>query len=498
MKSKLTARFQDDNKIELTLSKFITGPTPGTKQEFIQLLKDATILAEKKLMSVSCLAKIVINKSPDTIRQLLFLIGEKSQTWHEFVAEAEKTLMVAYPDSIINTMRSKQNPATYNICIIHGQCTHNTNECRDIKRLIALRQNKKQRFQKNQFSKSRINVIEEKAEDGQLNSSDSNEFNLVYSMSKFSAHNPFFFNAIYNGRTIKFLIDTGADISVLPASNLVETSYLQPYIGSVKSACNTSMNIIGKVANEKFTYNSIDYQFEALVCTNEMTYAILGSDFIMKNKEVLMEILQKNVNSLQVSENKTYHTRCEKLLRKYKSIFKSEIKGGELTCNKTKHHIETTSNRPIYCKQSRIPIHYEKSIEKEIEKYIQNKIIVESNSPWNSRIVPVTKKDGDVRMCIDTRPLNKITIKDRYPLPKISEILDSLNKARVFSILDCTSGYHQIRLDEESKEKTAFSFKQGHYHFERLPFGLCNGPATFQRMMDDIFRAESFLFVIPY
>jgi hypothetical protein len=94
-------------------------------------------------------------------------------------------------------------------------------------------------------------------------------------------------------------------------------------------------------------------------------------------------------------------------------------------------------------------------------------------------------------MCIGYRSLNKITKKDNYPLPIIDEILDSLVGATVFSTLDATSGYYQVGIAEADKEKTAFAWKGGLYEFNRMPFGLCNAPATFKRLTDNIFNRKT-------
>lgn len=125
-------------------------------------------------------------------------------------------------------------------------------------------------------------------------------------------------------------------------------------------------------------------------------------------------------------------------------------------------------------------------------------IIRESKSPYCSRIVPVIKPDGSIRPCIDYRTLNTMTIKDRYPIPRIDEILDALSSAKIFSTLDATSGYYQIAMEEDDIHKTAFCYKNGFYEFTRMPFGLCNAPATFQRAMDSILKKERFKFAIPY
>ena len=110
----------------------------------------------------------------------------------------------------------------------------------------------------------------------------------------------------------------------------------------------------------------------------------------------------------------------------------------------------------------------------------------------------VKKKNGKFRFCVNYKPLNDVTKKDNYPLPRIDEILDSLKDAKWFTTLDLASGYWQIKVKEEHREKTAFITKFGTYEFKVMPFGLCNAPATFQRTMDKVLKGIKDLFVMVY
>ena len=149
-----------------------------------------------------------------------------------------------------------------------------------------------------------------------------------------------------------------------------------------------------------------------------------------------------------------------------------------------KHRIDTGMNPPLRQPVRRIPPHKREEAQRLLQDMLSKKVIQPSCSPWASPIVLVPKKDGSVRFCIDYRKVNGVTRRDAYPLPRIDDTLDTLAGAKWFSTLDMVSGYWQVEVAEEDKEKTAFCTPDGLFEFNMLPFGLCNGPATFQRLMD--------------
>jgi len=138
----------------------------------------------------------------------------------------------------------------------------------------------------------------------------------------------------------------------------------------------------------------------------------------------------------------------------------------------------------------------------EVRSYIKERLakghIRPSKSPAGYPILFVLKKNGKLRMCVDYRKLNDITIKDRYPLPNISELQDRLAHAKIFTALDLRDGYHLVRIKKGDEWKTAFRTRYGHYEYTIMPFGLTNAPATFQALINNVLREHLDIFVIAY
>ncbi|KAF5804296.1 putative nucleotidyltransferase, Ribonuclease H [Helianthus annuus] len=137
-------------------------------------------------------------------------------------------------------------------------------------------------------------------------------------------------------------------------------------------------------------------------------------------------------------------------------------------------------------------------LKKQLDELLEKGFIQPSSSPWGAPILFVKKKDGSMRMCIDYRELNKVTIKNRYPLPRIDDLFDQLQGARFFSKIDLRSGYHQLKVQEEDIPKTAFRTRYGHYEFTVMPFGLTNAPAAFMDMMNRICKPYLDKFIIVF
>src|SRR3954464_10032549 len=137
-------------------------------------------------------------------------------------------------------------------------------------------------------------------------------------------------------------------------------------------------------------------------------------------------------------------------------------------------------------------------IKKQIKELLDKGYIRPSSSPWGSPVLLVEKKDGSLRMVVDYRGLNEVTIKNKYPLPMINDRFDRLQAAKVFSKIDLRSGYHQLKIREEDIPKTAFITRYRLYEYTVMSFGLTNAPATFSRLMNSIFMEYLDKFVVIY
>ena len=205
---------------------------------------------------------------------------------------------------------------------------------------------------------------------------------------------------------------------------------------------------------------------------------------VSDDKNLLVEI-QVIMDSLDSSLSAEQRDSIKSLLLQHSSVFATKDEPFGWT-DLVQHSIKVDKNQPIKQPVRRPPLHLRTEAQDEVTKMLDQGIIEPSDSPWASPVVLVRKKDGSLRYCIDYRKLNSVTVKDSYPLPRIDDSLDSLSEANFFSTLDLASGYWQIGLDEDAKQKSAFCTTSGLYQFKVMPFGLTNAPATFQRLMERV------------
>ena len=211
----------------------------------------------------------------------------------------------------------------------------------------------------------------------------------------------------------------------------------------------------------------------------------LGHDAGTANQRSLPEPLQTLWTNGTSALTAKYGEQLRGLLREFQDTF-SLNKNDLGRTSVVKHAIDVGTARPIKQAPRRIPLAKQDVTRAEVQRMRDLGIIEPSSSPWASPVVLVDKKDGSTRFCVDYRRVNEVTKKDSNPLPRIDSTLDALVGARWFSTLDLTNGYWQVEMEPGDKEKTAFCLDSSLWQFKVMPFGLCNAPATFTRLMERV------------
>ncbi|UYV82112.1 K02A2.6-like [Cordylochernes scorpioides] len=236
----------------------------------------------------------------------------------------------------------------------------------------------------------------------------------------------------------------------------------------------------------------------SLIDTSNLCCIDGDNDDFEKNENRCPEDLDKLVTLIDTDISNEDRVRMLDVLRRYIDVFEFQKANLKTSSLKVKHCIVTGDHAPIKQRPYRVSPKERSIIQTEVDKMLKQGIIEPSDSPWSSPVVLVKKKDGTWRFCVDYRRLNKITRKDVYPLPRIDDTLDSLRGASIFSTIDLKSGYWQIEVDEADREKTAFVTPDGLFEFRVMPFGLCNAPATFERIMDNLLRGLKWTICLCY
>lgn len=302
---------------------------------------------------------------------------------------------------------------------------------------------------------------------------------------------------LLRGRVAQKSVQACNDISYLYTSdrnrlskrNILAAEAL--YNGSSLSSGYVMIRIINPLKQPNIIYKGTKLGKLEVLEVNDLYVIDNGCE--KKNLEIIDDIIRVHSKSLSTVEIQS----LSKLITKFQSIFSKSstdvglIKGYQ-------HVIDTKTHRPVSMNPRRVPVHLESKVDELIEDLEKKHIIEKIESPWNSAVVVVPKKNGDIRLCIDYRQLNSLTERPIYHIPDTKELFDTLDGAEYFSTLDLSMGYHQIEMNDSDKFKTAFTTKKGQYCFRRMPFGLCGAPQSFQRVMSAILRHQNWKYCVIY
>ena len=273
---------------------------------------------------------------------------------------------------------------------------------------------------------------------------------------------------------------------------LEETSRVRLYNDSNKARKVQKGDVVGKC----FTVIELLEDSIPKVCTVSSINCVDSEEPSRKEDGWTLEKLQQEVVLSDTLVDEEKDRIYDLLMRQHEVLSLGDDDVG--LALKGEYRIELYNETPIYQKMRRFPEPVTRAIEEQCEELEELSIIEPSNSPWSSPLVPIKKPDGTVRLCVDYRKLNRVTIADKFPMPNLTDSIYSLHGTKYFTTLDLVRGYYQMEIEPDSREYTAFSTSQGHWQFKRLSFGLKNAPSAFQRLMQEILRKFSRKKVIIY
>ncbi|MGL5707258.1 MAG: reverse transcriptase domain-containing protein [Aeromonas sp.] len=374
-------------------------------------------------------------------------------------------------------------------CRIHGTCRHDTKECRNT-------MNNKEQPKKKEI--------------------DSKKHSLVL-RDPLPKINGLEFTGLINDFHVVFLIDPGATKSFISEKVVKEIGVKSTQLKDPENI-QIASGQIEIVTSKVETWISLDkipdnkFKVELYIISGDLPVVLLGEPFLIQ-EEVCIDykeaVIRISDNYLFLDENykEWRNTPDKELVEKaliaskemenkqrndliYKFARKSPILG---TIPNISMSIHLSSEIPIKNRPFPIPTRLLEGVKMEIESLTKLGIIRKSTSNYGFPAFPILKKNGNIRLVVDYRKLNEVTIKDAHPFPNLWEEIRSLPQSKIFSKLDLSMGYHQVCLAEDSKKYTSFVTQFGQFEYNRIPFGLCNAPRVFQRAMRDILGHLSFV-----
>ncbi|KAD0325810.1 hypothetical protein E3N88_44451 [Mikania micrantha] len=311
---------------------------------------------------------------------------------------------------------------------------------------------------------------------------------------------------LINNHYVPIIFDTGADKSFISAHtasvlNMQLSTLTAPYTVEV---ANGKTIVVDSIINAcELRLNDHLFPIDLIPMTLGSFEVVVGMDWLSKNNaEIARKYLKKKYYAFlaHVVEKKPDKKAVGDVpvIKDYPDVFPEDLPGLP-PVRQVEFRIDLVPGaNPVAKSPYRLAPSEMQELSSQLQELLDKGFIRPSFSPWGAPVLFVKKKDGSFRMCIDYRELNKLTIKNRYPLPRIDDLFDQLQGATCFSKIDLRSGYHQLRVNNEDIPKTAFRTRYGHYEFVVMPFGLTNAPAVFMDLMNRVCRPYLDQFVIVF
>ncbi|GJR83731.1 putative reverse transcriptase domain-containing protein [Tanacetum coccineum] len=302
---------------------------------------------------------------------------------------------------------------------------------------------------------------------------------------------------LLNNRYASVLFDTGADRSFVSTAFSSQMDIMPSTLDHYYDVELADGRIIGlNTILRGCTLNLLNHPFNINLMPVELGSfdAIIGMDWLKGCPVFLAHVTTNEVQDKSEKKRLEYVS----IVGDFPEVFPEDLPGLPPT-RQVEFQIDLVPGAaPVARAPYRLAPSEMKELSEQLKELSDKGFIRPSSLPWGAPVLFVKKKDGSFRMCIDYRELNKLTVKNRYPLPRIDDLFDQLQGSSVYSKIDLRSGYHQLRVREEDIPKTAFRTRYGHYEFQVMPFGLTNAPAVFMDLMNRVCKPYMDKFVIVF